>query len=158
MKIIVLSDSHGSYRALEKIMDNYHADLYIHLGDGERELDRYCISHPDKQVYHVKGNCDFGSLSPEELLLSPDDKNVIYAVHGSNHNVKYSLGTLKAAAARNGANIILYGHTHCRYNKYENGIYILNPGSAALPRDGNDPSFGVIELLPEGIITNIVDI
>ncbi len=158
MKILVLSDSHGNYRALSKVMTDIHADLYIHLGDGERELDRLCIAYPDKQVYHIAGNCDFASLSPDELLISPDDKNVIYAVHGHLHGVKYSLESLKKTAAQKGANIILYGHTHCRYNKYENGVYIMNPGSLSLPRDGQSPSFGVIELLPKGIITNIVDI
>ena len=109
-------------------------------------------------MYHVCGNCDLASLSPDELLISPDDKNLIFAVHGHNHGVKYSLETLKKTARNKGANIALFGHTHSRYNEYDNGLYILNPGSIYIPRDGNKPSFGVIELLPEGIITNIVDL
>lgn len=158
MKIIVLSDSHGNFRALSNVLDNYYADIYIHLGDGERELNTFCLSHPDKNIYHVCGNCDMASLSPDELLISPDDKNVIFAVHGHNHRVKYSLETLKQTARSKGANIALYGHTHARHNEYDNGLYILNPGSVYIPRDGNKPSFGVIELLPKGIITNIVDL
>lgn len=158
MKIIVVSDSHNNLRALEKVIGNIYADLYIHLGDGERELDKICIRYPDKQIYHVKGNCDFASLSSDELLISPDDKNVIFAVHGHLYNVKYSLENLKAAARRKGANIVLYGHSHERHNEYDNGLYILNPGSVSCPRDGNKPSFGVIELLPDGIITNIADL
>ena len=158
MKIIVLSDSHGNGYALTKVMLENYADLYIHLGDGERELDDFCISHPDKQVYHVRGNCDFASMSPDELLISPDDKNVILAVHGHNHAVKYTLEPLKELAVSKGANIVLFGHTHSRYCDYENGLYILNPGSVSMPRDGKKPSFGVVELLPKGILTNIVDL
>ncbi len=158
MKIIVMSDSHGNLRSLSHVIDDFHADMYIHLGDGERELNTYCLTHPDKNIYHVSGNCDYMSLSPDELLTSPDDKNVIFAVHGHLHNVKYSLEVLKDMARRNGANIVLYGHTHARHNEYDDGMYIINPGSVSIPRDGNKPSFAVIELLPNGIITNIVDL
>ena len=42
MRIIVMSDSHGNYSAVESIIDrNTYADWIFHLGDGERELDRY---------------------------------------------------------------------------------------------------------------------
>ncbi|MBQ3567286.1 MAG: metallophosphoesterase family protein, partial [Oscillospiraceae bacterium] len=78
MKIIVMSDSHGNLRSLSHVLDDFHADMYIHLGDGERELNTYCLTHPDKNIYHVSGNCDHMSLSPDELLTSPDDKNVIF--------------------------------------------------------------------------------
>ena len=37
MKIIVMSDSHGSSLGLDRIFSKYQADLYIHLGDGEYE-------------------------------------------------------------------------------------------------------------------------
>ena len=158
MKIIVVSDSHGRIQPLERIITEIYADIYIHLGDGERELDDICRVHPDKQVYHIKGNCDIGSISPDELLISPDDRNVILAVHGHNHGVKHSLEPLKAQALKSGANILLFGHTHARYSEYDNGLYVLNPGSVSKPRDGKRQSFGIIELMPQGVITNIVDI
>ncbi len=158
MKIIVVSDSHSNIYALKKVIENYHADLYIHLGDGERELNTISLLHTDKQFYHVQGNCDYASMSDYELLLCPDDKNVIFAVHGHTQDVKYSLDTLKANARKKCANIVLYGHTHIKHNEYDDGLYILNPGSVSCPRDGSRPSFGVIELLPNGIITNIIDL
>lgn len=39
-RAIVFSDSHGDYDALERIMERHceNAELFIHLGDGEREL------------------------------------------------------------------------------------------------------------------------
>lgn len=70
MRIIVMSDSHGNYSAVESIIDrNTDADWIFHLGDGERELDRYITSHPmiARKIIHVAGNCDFNSMSPDVL-------------------------------------------------------------------------------------------
>ena len=40
MRIIVFSDTHGNYSAMHKIFKrNGDADLFIFLGDGERDLD-----------------------------------------------------------------------------------------------------------------------
>lgn len=158
MKIIVMSDSHRSFFSLEKIFTGYYADLYIHLGDGETELDRIAAQYPDKQIVHVKGNCDLGSFSDSEAFLMPAENCKIYATHGHRYDVKYSLEPLKAKARSMGANIALYGHTHERFCAYEDGLYIMNPGSTSCPRDGGKPSFGIIDVSPSGIMTNIIDL
>lgn len=158
MKIIVMSDSHNNYFALEKIVQNFYADLYIHLGDGERELNRIYTQFPDKKFIHIAGNCDFASLSEKELLFTPDDKNCIFAVHGHQYVVKSSIEPLKKIAREKGANILLYGHTHSRFNEYDNGLYTMNPGSVSCPRDGKRPSFGIIDIAKNGIVINIVDL
>lgn len=63
-------------------------------------------------------------------------ENILYlAVHGHKYGVKRSLETLKAAARKKGADILLYGHTHERFCSYEDGLYIMNPGSTSCPRD-----------------------
>lgn len=161
MRIVVMSDSHGDYFAVEQIIErNLSADMFIHLGDGERELDKVVVKHPEINVYHVAGNCDYASLSPDILSLGLEYGHGLIAVHGHNHSVKYdsSLELLKQTAKNNNADIILYGHTHCRDSRYEDGIYILNPGSASCPRDGNKPSFAIIDVMQQGILTNIVDL
>lgn len=122
MKIIVMSDSHNNYFALNKIVQDFYADLYIHLGDGERELNRIYTQYPDKKFIHIAGNCDFASLSEKELLFTPDDQNCIFAVHGHQYGVKSSVEPLKMIAREKGANILLYGHTHARFNEYDNGL------------------------------------
>lgn len=73
-------------------------------------------------------------------------------------SVGYSLGHIKSTAVKNGCDIVLYGHTHARCNLYEDGLYIMNPGSASCPRDGNKPSYGIIDIVPAGISMNIADI
>ncbi|MDE7234655.1 MAG: metallophosphatase family protein, partial [Ruminiclostridium sp.] len=48
MKIIVISDTHRDFDAMEKIVnDNRSADLFIHLGDGEREYEEVRAVHPE---------------------------------------------------------------------------------------------------------------
>ena len=39
-RAIVFSDSHGDYDVLERIMERHreNAELFIHLGDGERDI------------------------------------------------------------------------------------------------------------------------
>lgn len=152
MRIVVISDTHGNYNALESvILAQPKADFFIHLGDGERDVDRAVINYPNRKILHIRGNCDYGSLSEDILIMSLEDGSRLLAVHGNNQGVNYSLDGLKELAVANRANIVLYGHTHCRHTKYDNGIYFLNPGSASCPRDFKNPSYGYIDITPAGI-------
>jgi hypothetical protein len=155
-----MSDSHRNYFAVEKIVRrNLDADMFIHLGDGEEDVDKVILRYPEtaSRFVHVKGNCDFGSLS-ENVYTMPINGHKLYATHGYLQGVKYSLDNLKRIALANECDIILFGHTHERYMHYENGIYMMNPGSASCPHDGNKPSFGCIDISDAGVLTNIVDI
>lgn len=161
MRIVVISDTHGNSYALESvIMRNTDADWIIHLGDGERELDNFILSHQRlaPKIIHVAGNCDFDSLS-EDYFVLPLLGHKLLATHGHLYGVGGSLDKVKALASANECDIILFGHTHERYQSYEDGFYIMNPGSASIPRDGSKPSFGHIDITPEGdVVTNIVNV
>lgn len=160
MKIIVISDTHGCYRALESVFLRVpDADWYIHLGDGERDLDQFILSHSEytEKVIHVAGNCDTGSLSPAFFVL-PLPGHTLFVSHGHHYGVKSGLDTIKNVAKGHGCDIVLYGHTHIRYNKYEDGVYIMNPGSAGSPHDGKRASFGLIDISDKGVLLNITDV
>ena len=160
MRIIVISDTHGDHRSLEKvILRNTDADWIFHLGDGERELDEFLLYHPElaPKVIHVAGNCDFNSLSPEYAVLPVMDHKLL-ATHGHLYGVRGSLGMLKMLAKENGCDIILFGHTHMRCERCEDGFYIMNPGSASCPRDGLPPSFGHIDISDAGVVLNVTSI
>ncbi len=160
MRIIVISDTHGNYQNLEKVIKkNTFADWIIHLGDGELELDRFVIARPivAPKIIHVAGNCDYDSFSPDFFVL-PVMEHKIFATHGHKYGVGGPLDRIKKAAADNGCDIVLFGHTHMRLNVFEDGMWIMNPGSAALPRDGKKPSFGSIDISEYGVLTNITDI
>lgn len=159
MRIVLMSDSHGNYAAINNIVKrNLSADIFIHLGDGEREFDEITLQYPHLKFYHVKGNCDLASLSQSVLILPLKNSHKLIATHGHEFNVRYSLDRLKKLAKKNNADIIAFGHTHVRYTKYENGLYVINPGSATSPRDGNSPSYAFIDITDAGIVTNIVSL
>lgn len=160
MRIIVISDTHGNYSALENVMlRNADADWFIHLGDGERELEQFKVSNPafERKIIHVAGNCDYSSMSHDQFVL-PAAYCKIFATHGHLYGVKSSLEPIKNAAREYGCNIILYGHTHERFMKTEDGFYIMNPGSASCPRDCKAPSFGHIDISLSGVVLNIADV
>ncbi|MDD6279633.1 MAG: YfcE family phosphodiesterase [Ruminococcus sp.] len=161
MRIVVMSDTHRCFSGLDKIIQrNPDADLYIHLGDGDDDVDRAILKYPSiaPKIFHVAGNCDSGSMSQSELILTLEGGHKLIAAHGHQYGVKMTLGGIKRAASEYGCDIILYGHTHVRYNSYEDGFYILNPGSASCPHDGNKPSFGLIDVSENGVVMNIADI
>ena len=160
MRIVVLSDTHGNSYALESvILRNTDADWIFHLGDGERELDNFLLSHQKlaPKIIHVAGNCDFDSLSQEVFVL-PVMEHKILATHGHLYGVGSSLDRLTALAQTNGCDIVLFGHTHMKYESYENWIYYLNPGSASLPKDGLPPSCAFIDITPYGINCMLIDL
>ena len=160
MRIIVISDTHGNKNAIDSVfLRNSDADLFIHLGDGERDIDAFLLENPSytSRVIHVAGNCDFNSLS-NDFEIIPANGHKILASHGHIYAVKNSLEIIKNTAKRLNCDIVLYGHTHVRYNKFEDDLYIMNPGSAGNPHDGKNPSFGTINIVPSGILMNIADI
>ncbi len=160
MRIIVISDTHGLTCSIEDVfLRNKDADLFIHLGDGERDLDSFLSENPayTNKTIHVAGNCDWGSLSPGFEII-PAGGHKIFATHGHLFAVKNDLEIIKRNAKENGCDIVLYGHTHVRYNKFEDGLYIMNPGSASCPHDGKRRSFGHIDISSAGVVMNIADI
>jgi len=158
LRIIVVSDTHGNYNALKKIFEkNLSADMFIHLGDGEREFMELSRLYPQKAVRNVAGNCDFAPLSPEVAVIGAGEHKII-ASHGHRYGVKYGIDHIKMIALKNGADIVLFGHSHVRFNYYEDGIYFFNPGSASSPRDGKRPSYGFIDITAHGVVANHVDL
>ncbi len=149
IRIIAFSDTHGRKSAMYKIFER-QADVYIFLGDGERELDEMRKLYPDRKIYNVKGNCDFGSMAPDIDLLSIGGKRIMFT-HGHNHGVKYSTDRLFYLALENKIDVMLYGHTHCRDLQYDEGVYVINPGSASSPRDFKAPSYAYIDITDNGI-------
>ncbi len=157
MKILVMSDSHGRSDLVRKCITQ-HPDVQavFFLGDLLGDIRGMDKLFPDKQFYFVRGNCDFGSDVPAELLVTLQGTGILLT-HGHAHGVKYGLNGLIDYARKKGAKIALYGHTHVPYNKYHDGIYVLNPGSLAFPRDYSKPSYGLIEITSQGILTNTPD-
>lgn len=142
--------------AFQRIIEKHSedADCFIHLGDGEREVDEVRSIYPQLAIHFVRGNCDFGSVEPASRVLDIGGKRIFYT-HGHEYGVKFGLDTLKQTARRNGAQIVLFGHTHTAFTEYDDGLYLMNPGSAVHPRNGR-AGYGMVDITDAGIVTNLV--
>ncbi len=142
MRAVVISDSHGDSASVNMVLERHRsADLFIFLGDGERDffLKENMRTIENKRFIAVRGNCDFGSDLPEEETVLLGGKK-IYCLHGHTKTVKRGFELLESAAESLNADIAVYGHTHLKRVEYVNGIYYMCPGSV---RDG---SYGIIDI------------
>mgnify|MGYP000582943645 CR=1 FL=1 len=142
MKILVVSDTHGHTKNLERVLEKVgDIDLFIHCGDLEGGED-YIRALVDVPCYMVAGNNDWFSDLQREMEISVDDYR-IWITHGA------SMGPerlLEEAAARN-VDVVMYGHTHRPLIEYQDNIVIVNPGSLSYPRqNGRKPSYLIMEI------------
>lgn len=150
-RIIVVSDTHGNFDILYDIVTrNQTADMFIHLGDGEREYDDVRNLYPEKAFLHVRGNNDWGDAPIMRVFSLNEHK--FYLTHGHSFSRSGMEGFISAVAASNGCDIALFGHTHVPCNMAENGVTLFNPGSPALPRGMSKPSYGIITLNDNGTV------
>ncbi|MBO8160437.1 MAG: phosphodiesterase [Thermosipho sp. (in: Bacteria)] len=162
MKILVVSDTHGSLFYWKKInhLLNQVNEIF-HLGDvlyhGPRnplpegynpkelaeELKKYKINY-------VRGNCD-ADVDLKVLGIQEMPKQIfeffgdysIFMLHGE--IVEEDNVDLYKLAKNHEAKILLHGHTHIPKIEEKNGIIIANPGSLALPKENNQPTYMIIE-------------
>ena len=159
MRLIAFSDTHGNLASADRIFAlNPACDHFFFLGDGLDELEVIKAKYPDKKIYSVLGNCDKPGTAPAAAIVELF-RTKIYMTHGHLCSVRDSTEQLIANAKKEGATIILFGHTHCRYLEQENGgLLILNPGSAAQPKDHLPPAYAFIDITPCGISCVHVDL
>jgi putative phosphoesterase len=156
VRIIVISDSHGNGRNLGKIIENnLNADIFMHLGDGEREYLEITKRYENIDFRFVRGNNDYASTAPIFQIIDTD-KARIFCTHGNRYGVYGGLNSLFLTAKANDCNVALFGHTHIALEDYEDGVYFLNPGSCSQPRGGKGPSYGFVDITNAGIVTGIV--
>lgn len=152
MRIIVISDSHGRKKAVEDILYLHEKVQHvIFLGDGLRDLEDMEYIFPERTFYKVAGNCDWLSDENTSGMIELAGKRIFYT-HGHIYGVKSGIGPFKNVARQHGADIALYGHTHQPYTEYDDGLYVINPGSASPAGDGK-VCYGIIDIEKGGIIT-----
>lgn len=157
MRIVVISDSHGHGSVVDKIIRRESsADIIIFLGDVTTDIEDFTYEYSDKKFYIVSGNCDVFSNFPYTAVADVNGIK-IFITHGHTLGVKGGTGALASAARQSDCKIALYGHTHVSNIKYDDGLYIVNPGSCARSRDGGN-SYAVIDIRENGILPNIVRI
>lgn len=145
MRILVTSDSHRNTSALQRAAEKAKPfDTFIFLGDGEDDYSTVTMKMGGINTYCVRGNCDWGMTAAAAVVEAEGYKLLI--CHGHTFGVRDGLDSLAAAAVSNGCSAALFGHTHCRHFSREHGVYLFNPGSVSLSRDGQPPSYGIITI------------
>ncbi len=153
MRILVMSDSHGDPMGVrEALLAQPGAEAVIFCGDGLTDVENLRSSFPEKAFYMVKGNCDWVSNLNTVGTVTFEGVKIFYT-HGHIQNVKFGENEIISAARGAGANILLYGHTHVAKTDYDDGLYIMNPGSL----HGGFGTYGIIDITKNGIVTNIIN-
>ena len=161
MKLMFASDIHGSAfycRRMLELYKNSGAKRLVLLGDilyhGPRnDLPReyapkevIAMLNPLKdELLAVRGNCDtevdqmvleFPIMADYALLVL--EGRSFYLSHGH----IYHEGNLPPLMP---GDVFVYGHTHVLRAEKKDGLVYLNPGSVSLPKQGNPPTYGVLE-------------
>lgn len=162
MKIMVVSDIHGSKYYCEKMLLAFKremADKLLLLGDilyhGPRNdlPKKYApkevvalLNSIKNQILCVRGNCDtevdqmvldFPILAEYCILYVCN--RVIFATHGHKFNIKNPPPIQKG-------DILLHGHTHIPECKcFGNNNLYLNPGSISMPKEGSACGYLTLE-------------
>lgn len=150
MKIMIISDIHGSSKYLNIIKDIYYKekpDKFIILGDifyggnNNYEIENILDMIPNKYV--VRGNCDTdyyvmtSSLGFMKYYYFEEFNRKIYCTHGNLYNINNYPDV--------DFDCMIFGHTHKGMIKEDNGKLFLNPGSISYPRGGSVNSYMIID-------------
>lgn len=161
MKLMFASDIHGSRSACEAVLAAYKsegAERLVLLGDllyhGPRnDLPKEyapkeviaMLNEMKNEIYAVRGNCE---AEVDQMVLNfpvmadycilAIDGLTFYATHGHVYNEN------NLPPFREG-DILIHGHTHVLKAEQREGYILLNPGSVSIPKEGNPPTYAVLE-------------
>ena len=142
MRILVMSDSHGRGENMIRCVEQVEPQHVLFLGDGLSDFAALRRRFPDLPMDAVPGNCDWSSTEEPERFIELGGKRILM-LHGHTRGVKYSLMNANYAARELGADVLLYGHTHCPMVDFDGTLYVMNPGSIG---DRHAPSYGIITI------------
>ena len=176
MKLLIISDIHGSSfyaKKIEEIYKREKPDKIVLLGDlyyhGPRndltqeynpmEVAKILNSLKDKLLV-VKGNCD---AEVDEMISEfKFQDNIEMEVNGYNvfftHGHKYNMDQLPPLGIK--IDIMFYGHFHTGFIIEENGIIFANPGSISIPKSNTSHSYLIFdekELILKDVDGNIIE-
>ncbi len=151
MKIGIISDTHRYTAESCNIPDWIKkaftgVDLIIHAGDVEHNNYITNLEYI-APVYAVRGNCDpYNSENP--LSRSINIGNGLLTVAHRPRDARNALDIH--------SKVLVCGHTHIAAIVEENGLLVINPGSAYEPRSGMPPSVVVLETEGESFKAQII--
>lgn len=155
MKLLIISDIHGSSYYAEKIKEieaKENPDQIILLGDlyyhGPRnELTQEynpmkvagVLNDLKDKIRAVRGNCDaevdemISDFKLEPYIEMQVNGKKVFFSHGHVYNMDN--------IPHKDIDIMFYGHFHVGFIEEENGIIFANPGSISLPKNNSEHSY-----------------
>lgn len=161
MKYMFASDIHGSAYYCRKMLDAFrqeNAQRLVLLGDllyhGPRnDLPKEyapkeviaLLNQNKNRIYAVRGNCEAEvdqmvlqfPVMADYCILALEGKT-LYATHGHIYNQDH-LPPIQEG------DVLIHGHTHVLKAQKMEGYVLLNPGSVSIPKEGNPPTYGILE-------------
>ena len=146
MKLGIISDTHGEiHPRIFSLFQGVHAILHAGDIDTEDALMELLAIAP---VVAARGNMDrFGRLaSHREVVFGEYETCRICIVHdlGSPHAIKSGL---IAPLRQYAPHVVIFGHTHIPYLAAHQDRLFMNPGSARQGRHGTAASVGLLEIV-----------
>ncbi|HPJ02568.1 MAG TPA: phosphodiesterase [Candidatus Limiplasma sp.] len=162
MKFLFASDIHGSFAACKAILQQLEtekADRLILLGDllyhGPRnplpdEYSPMAVSDALNKLavkpLAVRGNCDSEvdqmvlsfPIMADYTMLPLHSGHIAFITHGHLYNI-HNMPQLSSG------DLIIHGHTHINTTEEHAGVTYINPGSAALPHEGQPKSYMTLD-------------
>jgi len=154
--ILVFADSHRGTGAMLELISDIRPDAVFHLGDVDADAGKLASAFSHIPVYAVSGNNDLFPRYPLLRVECLEGKN-FFLTHGHLFHVRRGPDTLAAEAARRGARVALFGHTHEAYAARKGPLLLLNPGSISRPRRGR-PSFLRLEVTRGDVSYKLIEV
>ncbi|GIW21407.1 MAG: phosphoesterase [Candidatus Sericytochromatia bacterium] len=144
-KILIISDTHGSFKEIPYVYNLNEYSNILYLGDGFDEAYSFVSrkNSLDKFIY-VSGNCDNAPEVPRKRFINIDGIK-IFMTHGDLYDVKTSYDKIIKHGFDIKADIIMFGHTHYAENFQVDNLRVFNPGSI-FPRKRDFASIGYLEI------------
>lgn len=126
-KIILISDSHRTQLIGRLATEVNPSTILVHCGDGVDDVAPLACRYP-RRMLCVKGNNDFCSSAPREVILALNGFNV-FVTHGDAFGVRNGLTAIAEAARVRNCSVVFFGHTHRFNDSVINGVRLINPGA-----------------------------
>ena len=159
MKVLVISDIHGSGYYAEKIKEINEkespekiillGDLYYH-GPRNNLSQEYepmkvaqVLNSLKQKLLVVKGNCDaevdemISEFKFQDYILMEINGKKFYFTHGHKYNIE--------KIPYEEFDIMIYGHIHQGFIQEKEGYLFANPGSISLPKGRTQHSYLILE-------------
>ena len=143
IRIALISDTHGMLMPELKQLGGVSG--LVHAGDSGgvviNEQIRLFMGLEKSDCLFVKGNVDGTYADAHQPGFHNFGGLTVAAVHILAHHgapAKRAVADLKKA----GAGLIVFGHTHEPFLSEEQGVYLVNPGSAGPQRSARPPTAG----------------